>query len=686
MIDDQETSHWTLAPEGTEVHATAEAWKLLSHGDHIVVMVGGWRHGYAHHGIVLRESRLDQDPDIAHFTSPSGDRRMRDARLQIDTYINFLARHTTYGIVQYTSPTDFADEIVHRKRAANIAKLMVETPSMALRKYDLIHWNCECFAWICKTGGLKHNSDQVYRVLRDICDDIQKGDKSFLLRTASSICAGTKKEDSFKEESNASEEPMTATVEAYDALLLELENCRIKNQTLIKYNDELKLIFETTRHENILLKNQLVPELSPYHFGHDLLTSLNMPFCNTKCCILLLDSSGARQCKKNRQATGLLCTTHASSPKHVAEKVNKAYATRCVERHAKAISAYQTQSECMQRQKRALLVSPSYATPGLDIRTRYVMEKAGVLPSDLGKYSTEGFARDAAVLRRQTVIYLYPSQDYYHKMKRALLVSPSYALNLEARLTRVLEEAALLPRDLRTYSTTGFAMDVERFKESLGEGFSCNVLGGTSEVPKRDLRAAIQHLLQPGTDVAVLLFCGHGTWSGSTQHGALVCSFGQQITAQEIEDIVAQQGFTGTFVRVLNMCMEEGYPSNNEAPSLTFYESRAKAKGEWEYSQQHAYSSIAEASIPYSIADYNGVIIAASTMFGMARGGAGGSEFMDAWVAVGQLTTYHKLGTVLKEHCPNVRVTMQNMNSKDGVFGHPAKEVPLDAAMKNRSK
>eukprot|EP00798_Chlamydomonas_sp_ICE-L_P000159 gene159-biopygen18 len=55
----------------------------------------------------------------------------------------------------------------------------------------------------------------------------------------------------------------------------------------------------------------------------------------------------------------------------------------------------------MQRQQRALLVSPSYATPGLDIRTRYVMEKTGVLPSDLGKYSTEGFARDAAVLRRQ---------------------------------------------------------------------------------------------------------------------------------------------------------------------------------------------------------------------------------------------------------------------------------------------
>eukprot|EP00798_Chlamydomonas_sp_ICE-L_P029625 gene29625-biopygen4252 len=66
-----------------------------------------------------------------------------------------------------------------------------------------------------------------------------------------------KQDDSFKEESNASEEPMTTTVEDYDALLRELENCRIKNQTLIKHNDELKLISETTMHENILLKRPI---------------------------------------------------------------------------------------------------------------------------------------------------------------------------------------------------------------------------------------------------------------------------------------------------------------------------------------------------------------------------------------------------------------------------------------------
>eukprot|EP00798_Chlamydomonas_sp_ICE-L_P013591 gene13591-biopygen22709 len=282
---------------------------------------------------------------------------------------------------------------------------------------------------------------------------------------------------SSNEESNASEEPMTTTVEDYDALLRELENCRIKNQTLIKHNDELKLISETTMHENILLKSQLVPELSPYHFGHDLLTSLNLPFCNTKCCIVMLDSSGARQCKNNRQATGLLCTTHASSPKHVAEKVNKAYATRCFERQAKVISASQTQSDC--RQQRALLVSPSYATPGLDIRTRYVMEKTGVLPSDLGKYSTEGFARDAAVLRRQ-----------------------------------------------------------------LGPGFSFETLEG--EVLSSAVLDHLKWLLSHDTEVAVLLFCGHGMWQGSPQHGSLVCSFKQLVTAEAIECVAEK--FQGTFV------------------------------------------------------------------------------------------------------------------------------------------
>jgi hypothetical protein len=70
-------------------------------------------------------------------------------------------------------------------------------------------------------------------------------------------------------------------------------------------------------------------------------------------------------------------------------------------------------------------------------------------------------------------------------------------------------------------------------------------------------------------------------------------------------------------------------------------------------------------------------------MFGMTRGGAAGSEFMDAWVAAGQPSTYHRLEKVLQQHWPNVRVTMQNMNGKDGAFGHPATEVSVHATFSN---
>ena len=92
-------------------------------------------------------------------------------------------------------------------------------------------------------------------------------------------------------------------------------------------------------------------------------------------------------------------------------------------------------------------------------------------------------------------------------MKREVLVSPSYALGLDARLTRILEESALLPKDLRKYSTSGFAADAERFKKLLGEGFSHDTL--TGDVLKENLQAAVRQLMAPDTKVAFLLFCGH---------------------------------------------------------------------------------------------------------------------------------------------------------------------------------
>ena len=232
----------------------------------------------------------------------------------------------------------------------------------------------------------------------------------------------------------------------------------------------------------------------------------------------------------------------------------------------------------MQRQKRALLVIPSYATPGLDIRTRYVMEKTGVLPSDLGKYSTEGFARDAAVLRRQ-----------------------------------------------------------------LGPGFSFETLEG--EVLSSAVLDHLKWLLSHDTEVAVLLFCGHGMWQGSPQHGSLVCSFKQLVTAEAIECVAAK--FKGTFVRLLNMCDAEGLQQLKDG---------LRCKG--------------GAGAPST---YYGMTVAATQQFGKTTGNSRGSKF---GVALGRmfdqevLVTYDGFETALDKYWSGAQVRMTH--AFRGVFGTPA--------------
>eukprot|EP00798_Chlamydomonas_sp_ICE-L_P029236 gene29236-biopygen8539 len=184
LLEGQSQGHLTLAPEGTVQHISTDSWKLLNPGDHVVVvMIGRWRRGYAHHGIVISPyGPGGQDPQVAHFVSPTGDMLMRDARLQIGSHTEFIGARVTFGIVPYASANSEADKF-ERQRAVDLAKWMVESPEFALKKYNLIAWNCECFAWVCKTGDINAHSHQVERVLKAISDDLRKGERSILLRT-----------------------------------------------------------------------------------------------------------------------------------------------------------------------------------------------------------------------------------------------------------------------------------------------------------------------------------------------------------------------------------------------------------------------------------------------------------------------------------------------------------------------
>eukprot|EP00798_Chlamydomonas_sp_ICE-L_P030191 gene30191-biopygen16050 len=143
LLEDQDAGHWSLAPTNTVVHNTALAFETLRHGDHVVVMIGGWRNGYAHHGIVSRPHTSDT-PSIANFSSPTGNSKMRDAKLQFVHYDVFLAGHRTFGCVPYSG--EEGDEAMQRERAINIASLLIQLPHANLHEYHLIRWNWSEFA------------------------------------------------------------------------------------------------------------------------------------------------------------------------------------------------------------------------------------------------------------------------------------------------------------------------------------------------------------------------------------------------------------------------------------------------------------------------------------------------------------------------------------------------------------
>lgn len=168
----------SLVPRNTKVYGVATAHRVLKHGDHIVVLIGG-RNGYVHHGIVLSVDRGGFE--VAHFSAPEDERKLR---LIIDSFEVFLEGYISFGIVPYCGsddqPMDALTEQAHRERSASIARLLVASPLKELHTYDLIKWNCECFAWCCKTGGIKCTSDQVERIQRGIRYDLSKGEESYI--------------------------------------------------------------------------------------------------------------------------------------------------------------------------------------------------------------------------------------------------------------------------------------------------------------------------------------------------------------------------------------------------------------------------------------------------------------------------------------------------------------------------
>lgn len=76
----------------------------------------------------------------------------------------------------------------------------------------------------------------------------------------------------------------------------------------------------------------------------------------------------------------------------------------------------------------------------------------------------------------------------------------------------------------------------------------------------------------------MLLFFGHGMWEGLQQHGSLVCSFRQLVSAEAIERAAVEVCFRSTFVRLLNTCCAEVLVALGEPVRLELQSARDEAR------------------------------------------------------------------------------------------------------------
>jgi len=221
--------------------------------------------------------------------------------------------------------------------------------------------------------------------------------------------------------------------------------------------------------------------------------------------------------------------------------------------------------------------------------------------------------------------------------KRALLVFPDYGAvhGLSDRQQFVMQQAGVLPPSLGKYTPLGAAADRDRLLAVLGHGFATTLI--CAEVTARDVAAQLRLLLARETSVAVFAFCGHGVCElAAGQHGSMVCSFNQRVTAASIDSIVAERQFRGTFVcpRIMNMC--DGSAHTFECNASVQPCGRARR------------DVAAAARVP--LAAYRSLVISASAPFTKAYGNSTGSylaKAMAALFAKQQVVTYEALAALV---------------------------------------
>lgn len=136
----------------------AEAPWAIKPGEHLVVMEAG-EDGYQHHGLYL--GLRDGVHSVVELTSTNG--------IEVPRYATFVDGKQYLYVIPY-SVGDGPEEDEQRKNAIDIAEFFIKHRQY-VREYDLLTWNCECFALMCKTGKYQA-STQIQHVFDAIHADI----------------------------------------------------------------------------------------------------------------------------------------------------------------------------------------------------------------------------------------------------------------------------------------------------------------------------------------------------------------------------------------------------------------------------------------------------------------------------------------------------------------------------------
>jgi hypothetical protein len=128
---------------------------ILQPGEHIAVYDGS----VYHHGIYM--GIKNEGPLVLDNCAEKG---INGKSIQYRKLEDFIGDRLSFDVIECKCPSKIME----------IAELFEKCDYETVQTYDLIKWNCECFAWTCATHGFKCDSEQARKITFAIIPQVEK--------------------------------------------------------------------------------------------------------------------------------------------------------------------------------------------------------------------------------------------------------------------------------------------------------------------------------------------------------------------------------------------------------------------------------------------------------------------------------------------------------------------------------